>query len=77
MARICSEEAVHAIGNRYDLILVAARRARELSRGDAPKVNKITSTGVTALREIEQGHIGRDYLFKAQDLKDRPQRRKY
>lgn len=77
MARICSEEAVEAIGNRYDLILVAARRARELSRGDAALVTKVTSASVTALREIEQGKISRDYLFKPQDLKERPQRRKY
>ncbi len=43
MARITSDVAVAAIGNRYEMILVAARRARELSRGDMPRVTKVSS----------------------------------
>ena len=55
MARITSQAAVTMIGNRYETVLIAARRARELARGDRPKVTKVTSPAVTALREIEQG----------------------
>jgi DNA-directed RNA polymerase omega subunit len=54
MARITSDVAVAAIGNRYEMILVAARRARELSRGDMPRVTKVSSHVVTALREINR-----------------------
>jgi DNA-directed RNA polymerase subunit omega len=64
MARISSEEAVKAIGNRFDLVLVASQRARELKRGSAQKVEGIdASTTITALREIEQGlYTKHDYL---------------
>jgi DNA-directed RNA polymerase subunit omega len=64
MARISSEEAVNAVGNRYELVLIASIRARELTNRHAPLVNKVTSPTVTALREIEQGKIGRNYLQK-------------
>lgn len=65
MARITSEQATLAVGNKYDLILIASRRVRELRNGyaatiDNPHRNEI----VTALREIEQGKVGRDYLLK-------------
>lgn len=65
MARISSEKAVNQIGNRYDLVLIAARRARELRHGYAPKIKSTNGINVTALREIEEGHIGRDYLLKS------------
>jgi len=63
MARITSQLAAEAVGNRFDLVLIASQRVRELKRGAMPKVprNK-NGAGVTALREIEQGFIGRDYL---------------
>ena len=63
MARITSEKAAEAIGNRFDLVLIASQRVRELKRGAMPKVPKgKNGAGVTALREIEEGYIGRDYL---------------
>jgi DNA-directed RNA polymerase subunit omega len=68
MARISSEEAVAAVGNRYDLVLIAARRTRELAAGWPAKVDNVTSPGVTALREIEQGLVGRDYLKKPTEV---------
>lgn len=66
-----SEAAVNAIGNRYQLILIGARRMRELSRGDAPKIASQHGPAITALKEIEQGHIGREYLFKETDIAPR------
>jgi DNA-directed RNA polymerase subunit omega len=77
MARITSQAAVEMIGNRYEMVLIAARRARELARGDAPKVTKVTSHAVTALREIEQGHVDRSWLYKPQDVVSRSHHRKY
>jgi len=66
MARISSELAAAAVGGRYDLVLIASRRVRELSAGWAPMVEVGTNDRiVTALREIEEGHVGRDYLLKA------------
>ena len=70
MARITSEEAANAVGNRYDLVLIASRRVRELRQGWAPHVTpkKGENATVLALREIEQGHVGRDYLLKNTDI---------
>jgi len=62
MARITSEKAALAVENRFDLVLIASQRVRELKRGSLPKVTTKNGAVVTALREIEEGHIGRDYL---------------
>ena len=68
MARLTSERAAAAVGNKYDLVLIAARRARELKRGWRPLVQCDNDVLVTALREIEAGLIGRDYLLKPRTL---------
>jgi len=62
MSRISSEEAVNQVGNRYDLVLIASARSRELKKGALPKVPTQAGHILTALKEIEDGHIGRDYL---------------
>ena len=59
MARVTVQDAVEKIGNRFDLVLVAARRARQMQSGGkdplVPEENdKYT---VIALREIEEGLI--------------------
>ena len=66
MARISSEEAVNQIGNRFDLVLVASQRARELKNGSNQRVDgKDASPTITALREIEQGKYTKsEYLTK-------------
>lgn len=70
-AGLTSEAAVNAIGNRYDLILVGARRIRELHRGDAPRVESGHNATVTALLEIEAGKVTKNYLYKEQDIEPR------
>jgi DNA-directed RNA polymerase subunit omega len=64
MARVTSQKAAEAVGNRFDLVLIASARVRELKRGHVPKVLCNNGPMVTALREIEAGLIGRDYLKK-------------
>ena len=69
---LSNEAAVTAVGNRYDLVLIGARRARELGRGDRPKVDGPKhSAVVTALKEIELGLVGKNYLYKEQDIEPR------
>ena len=63
-AGLTSQAAVEAAGNRYDLVLIAAQRMRELARGANPRVETRHGHGVTAMLEIEQGKVGRDYLLK-------------
>jgi len=72
-AGITSENAVTAIGNRYDLVLVAARRLRELNRGDAKRVLSRHNNSVVVLEEIEQGKVTKDYLYK--EIDPEPRRR--
>lgn len=62
MARISSEKAVTQIGNRYDLILVASQRVRELRNGHRPKIDVNHGPVLTSLTEIEEGLVGKDYL---------------
>ena len=63
-AGLTSQHAVEALGNRYDLVLVAAQRARELRRGHAPKILSKYGPMVTAILEIEEGLVGNDYLHR-------------
>jgi len=76
MARLTSELAVAAVGNRYDLVLIASRRARELSNDWAPHVSGTNGFLVTAIREIEEGHVGREYLRKPLNLARHEQKSK-
>ena len=64
MARVTSQLAAEMIGNRYDMVLIASLRARELKKNYLPKVVCNNGPQVTALREIEAGLIGREYLKK-------------
>lgn len=59
MARVTVEEAVSRIGNRFDLVLVASRRARQIaSYGKEPLVTTTNEKAtIIALREIEAGLI--------------------
>jgi DNA-directed RNA polymerase subunit omega len=61
-----TDKCVEMIGNRFNLVLVAAQRARELRRGSRPLVDNINNTTpvVLALKEIEQGKVGIEYLKK-------------
>jgi DNA-directed RNA polymerase omega subunit len=56
------EKCAANIGNRFDMVLVATLRARELKRGHAKNVSTPNGCIVTALQEIQEGHIGREYL---------------
>jgi len=67
MARITSEVASNKIGSKYDMILIAAVRARELSRGYKSTLGEKNRPIVTAIKEIEQGIIGREYLRKVKN----------
>lgn len=63
MSHVSSQKAVEMVGNRFDLVLIASIRARELKKNYRPQV--ITDGDgpiLTALKEIENGEIGRDYL---------------
>ncbi|ACL74255.1 DNA-directed RNA polymerase subunit omega [Thioalkalivibrio sulfidiphilus] len=63
MARITVEDCLTNMDNRFQLVLVAAKRARQLSMGHQPRVaEENDKPTVIALREIADGHVGREVL---------------
>ncbi|HHE3572918.1 TPA: DNA-directed RNA polymerase subunit omega [Pasteurella multocida] len=71
MARVTVQGAVEKIGNRFDLILTAARRARQLQlhiREPLVPEDNYKPT-VIALREIENGLINNE-IMNAQERYD-------
>ena len=64
MTHITVQNAIEKIGNRFDLILTAARRARQLQlHAREPLVPEDNDKPtVIALREIEKGLINNDIL---------------
>ena len=58
MARITVEDCLEHVDNRFDLVLLAARRARQIVQGAEPLVPpKNDKPTVIALREIAQNLI--------------------
>ncbi|TMM45298.1 DNA-directed RNA polymerase subunit omega [Colwellia ponticola] len=64
MARVTVEDAVEKVGNRFDLVLVASRRARQIATGGKDPLVDIENDKPTviALREIEAGLITTDIM---------------
>lgn len=62
MARITVEDCLKKIPNRFQMVLVAAYRARHLTQGSAPKVEAKDKPAVVALREIAKGEVGLEML---------------
>lgn len=63
MARVTIEDCLDNVDNRFQLVLVATKRARQILLGAEPmiEVDKDKPT-VTALREIADGLVTREIL---------------
>jgi DNA-directed RNA polymerase subunit omega len=57
MARVTVEDCLEKVGNRFALVILAAERARQLSKGARPLVRCDNKPAVTALREIADGSV--------------------
>ncbi|KAB7651481.1 MULTISPECIES: DNA-directed RNA polymerase subunit omega [Sutterella] len=66
MARITVEDCLKKIPNRFQMVLVAAYRARQISQGYAPKIDAKDKPAVIALREVADGLVGTDMLKHVQ-----------
>lgn len=63
MARITVEDCLDRVDNRFELVLVAARRARDLALGKEALVPwENDKPTVVALRELAEGRL--DHLIK-------------
>jgi DNA-directed RNA polymerase omega subunit len=58
------EKCVSQVSGRFDLILIATQRAREIRRGGAKLVPSDNTAVVTALKEVQAGLVGNEYLAK-------------
>lgn len=69
MARITVEDCLDNVENRFELVIVATKRARQLSlTGTEPAVAwENDKPTVVALREIAAGHITSKYLDEDSD----------
>jgi DNA-directed RNA polymerase subunit omega len=60
MARITVEDCLSVVDNRFDLVLMASKRARQLAKGVEPTIDNAEHQDkptVLALREIANGKI--------------------
>ena len=63
MARVTVEDCLDNVDNRFELVLVATKRARQLANGVQPLVDwENDKPTIVALREIAEGLIGPSIL---------------
>ena len=66
MARVTVEDCVTKIPNRFELVMVASQRARNISAGAALEVERDNDKNpVVALREIADNHVDQKELEEA------------
>ncbi|HFD86539.1 MAG TPA: DNA-directed RNA polymerase subunit omega [Gammaproteobacteria bacterium] len=69
MARVTVEDCMEKIPNRFDMVLSAARRARQIYAGAQPTVEEENDKPtVIALREIAEGNVGVEVLDQPEEL---------
>lgn len=73
MARITVEDCIRHYPNRFELVQLAARRARQLLRGFHPLVDDgdAHKPPVQALKEIGAGQLTWDRLFELEEQERR------
>ncbi len=64
MARITVEDCLENVPNRFELVLLGARRAKQLLKGARPLVESGNKEVVSALREIADGKVCLEYPDK-------------
>ncbi len=57
MARVTVQDCIEKVANRFELVHVAARRAKQLFRGANPLVSDDNKAPILALREIAAGLV--------------------
>ena len=65
MARITVEDCLEVVDNRFELVMMAAKRARQLANGVEPQLDNSEANDkptVLALREIAARRIDDEYL---------------
>jgi len=70
MARVTVEDCLENVANRFELVMVASKRARQMATGGKdPMVDEESDKPtVIALREIAEGHITADILTREEEV---------
>ncbi|MBT4522055.1 MAG: DNA-directed RNA polymerase subunit omega [Halieaceae bacterium] len=70
MARVTVEDCLENVANRFELVMVASKRARQLATGGKSPLVELESdkTTVIALREIAEGLVTPDILSREDEL---------
>lgn len=69
MARVTVEDCLGNVENRFQLVLVAAKRARELTMGKEPMLPwENDKPTVVALREVAEGLVGPEILSQPEPV---------
>ncbi|SDW92417.1 DNA-directed RNA polymerase subunit omega [Marinobacter mobilis] len=66
MARVTVEDCLDHVENRFQLVMLASKRARQIAtKGQEPMVpEENDKPTVLALREIAEGKVSRDLLLE-------------
>jgi DNA-directed RNA polymerase subunit omega len=57
MARITVEDCLDKVPNRFELVLLSSKRAKQLLKGARPLVETDNKDIVTSLREVAAGKV--------------------
>ena len=57
MSRITVEDCLEKVDNRFELVMLATKRAKQLSKGAKPLIDSDNREVVVALREIADGKV--------------------
>lgn len=57
MSRITVEDCLRNVNNRFELVMLASKRARQLFKGAKPLIDSDNREVVVALREIADGKV--------------------
>ena len=57
MSRITVEDCLQRVNNRFELVMLASERARQLLKGAKPLIDSDNREVVVALREIADGKV--------------------
>ena len=70
MARVTVEDCLENVANRFELVMVASKRARQLATGGKePMVQEESDKPtVIALREIAEGYVTADILVRQEEV---------
>ena len=74
-AGLCNADMIRQTGNMFDAVLIASNRIRELKHGHRSTIPGRHGNPIKAIQEIEQGKIGKEYLYKKIELPNKSHHR--